>query len=402
MIGFDLSEEQLMMRDMARDFAKNRIRPLANEYYRHGKDIPHGALEELAAEANELRLLDYYFPEDYGGLGVKDKLVPVLIGEEISWADSGIMVHLMASGLAASAVQKMGTEAQNKHWLGMLCNSSNARAVPKRSAFCLTEPNAGSAVTEMTTSARKVGGEYVLNGQKQFITNGGIADYHVVVAQTDPDAKTPQEKAMGLAGFIVEKGTKGLVIGQEYDKWGVRASNTTPVSFEDCKIPAANRLGEEGPGGMLGVYGTLESTRIGVAAAALGIARAAFEASLEYAKTRVQKKPLIQFQAISHKIANMETEINASRMLTWRAAWMADKGMELNRGEGSQAKLKAGDVAVQTCLDAVQIHGGYGFTKEYDVGRWLNDSLVWRIWEGTAEIQRNTIARYLSEMGGGE
>ncbi len=398
MISFELSEEQVMMRDMARDFARDRIRPLANQYYRHGKDVPHEALEELAAEANELRLLDYNFAEEWGGLGVKDKLVPVLINEELSWGDSGMLVHLVASLLAAKAVEQMGTPDQVKQWLGLLCNPDNKREVPKRSAFCLTEPDAGSAVTELSTFAKKVGDDYVLNGSKQFITNGGIADYWVVIAQTDSEASSPQEKAMGLAGFIVPKGTKGVTVGEEYEKWGVRASNTTPVMFDDCRIPKACRLGEEGPGGMLGVYGTLEATRIGVAAASLGIARAAFEASVAYAKTRVQKKPLIQFQAISHKIADMETEIQSARMITWRAAWMADRGIELKRGEGSQAKLKAGDVAVQTCLDAVQIHGGYGFIKEYDVGRWLNDSLVWRIWEGTAEIQRNTIARYLTEL----
>jgi acyl-CoA dehydrogenase len=206
---------------------------------------------------------------------------------------------------------------------------------------------------------------------------------------------------MGLAGFLIEKGTPGLSYSGDFKKWGVLASNTTEVLFDNVRVPLENRLGgEDGSGGegLGAVYSTLEATRVGVAAAALGIARAAYEASLQYSKTRVQKKPIIEFQAISHKLAEMETEINAARLLTWYAAWKVNQGLPMDHGEGSQAKYYASETAVQTCLKAVQIHGGYGFMKEYDVGRWLNDSLIFRIWEGTSEVQKNTIARYLADL----
>jgi acyl-CoA dehydrogenase len=257
-------------------------------------------------------------------------------------------------------------------------------------------------VTSLTTSAKRDGKDWVLNGTKQFITNGGRADLYVVIAQTNPGAQSTAERVQGLAGFIVEKGTKGLRPGNDYLKWGVLASNTTEVVLEDVRVPAGNRLGDENRGGMMGVISTLEATRVWVGAGALGIARAAFETALAYAKTRVQKKPIIEFQAVGHKIADMETHIQAARMLAWKAAWMATNDVPFTRGEGSQAKYYCGEVAVQTCLDAIQVHGGYGFMKEYDVGRWLLDAIVYRIWEGTAEIQKNAIVRYLTQGGGGE
>lgn len=400
MVDFALNEEQGMMRDMARDFARTEIRPLADKYYRQGKKIPLEDLDELLKKANALRLVDYYYPADIGGLGVEDKLIMALIGEELAWGDAGVMVHITASGLAAKAIQAMGTEEQWKHWLARFCNPNNEPKLPQVGAFCLTEPGAGSNVTGLTTSARKDGGDYVLTGTKQFITNGGRADLYVVVAQTNPGAQATAERVAGLAGFVVEKGTKGLRAGPDYIKWGVLASNTTEVVLEDVRVPAANRLGADGQGGMLGLIQTLESTRVLVGAAALGIARAAFETALAYAKTRVQKKPIIEFQAVGHKLADLETHIQAARGLVWKAAWMATQGVPFTRGEGSQAKLYCGDLAVQACLDAIQIHGGYGFMKEYDVGRWLMDAVIFKIWEGTAEIQKNAIVRYLSQDSG--
>jgi acyl-CoA dehydrogenase len=402
MVDFALNEEQKMMQEMARDFAKNEIRPLADRHYRKGEKIPHEALDELEAKANGLRLLDYYFPSDYGGLGIADKLIPCLIGEELSWGDAGVAVHLTASGLCAKAVAAMGTPEQTQRWISRFCNPNNDAKPPTLGAFCLTEPGAGSAVTSLTTSAKRDGQDWVLNGTKQFITNGGRADLYVVIAQTNPGAHTTAERVQGLAGFIVEKGTKGLKPGGDYLKWGVLASNTTEVVLEDVRVPAENRLGDETRGGMMGVISTLEATRVWVGAGALGIARAAFETALAYAKTRVQKKPIIEFQAVGHKIADMETHIQAARMLAWKAAWMATNDVPFTRGEGSQAKYYCGEVAVQTCLDAIQVHGGYGFMKEYDVGRWLLDAIVYRIWEGTAEIQKNAIVRYLTQGGGGE
>jgi acyl-CoA dehydrogenase len=402
MVDFALSEEQKMMRDMARDFARTEIRPLADQHYRKGGKIPHEALDEVLRKANGLRLIDYYFPAEIGGLGIEDALITCLIAEELSWGDAGIAVHITASGLAAKAVGAMGTPEQAKRWLTPFCNPNNDAKLPYVGAFCLTEPGAGSNVTALSTTARKNGGDYVLNGVKQFITNGGRADQYVVVAQTHPEAQSTAERAAGLAGFIVEKGAKGLKAGSDYLKWGVLASNTTEVVLEEVRIPVENRLGGEGVGGMMGVVATLEATRVMVGASALGIARAAFETALAYAKTRVQKKPIIEFQAVGHKLADLETHIQAARGLVWKAAWMATHNVPFTRGEGSQAKLFCGDLAVQACLEAIQIHGGYGFMKEYDVGRWLMDAIIFKIWEGTAEIQRNAIVRYLTQGGSSE
>ena len=402
MVDFALNEEQKMMADMARDFARTEMRPLADKYYRKGEKIPHAELDEILKKANGLRLIDYYFPADYGGLGVTDKLITCLMVEELCWGDAGIAIHIVASGLCAKAIEAMGTPEQNKIWLERFCNPNNDAKMPHIGAFCLTEPGAGSNVTGMTTSAKKDGNHWVLNGVKQFITNGGIADTYVVIAQTNPGAQSTSERVQGLAGFIVEKGTKGLKPGSDYIKWGVLATNTTEVHLEDVRVPAENKLGSDTTGGMMGVVATLEASRVMVASAALGIARAAFETALAYSKTRVQKKPIIEFQAIGHKLADMETQINAARGLVWKAAWMATNNVPFNRGEGSQAKLYCGDLSVQCCLEAIQIHGGYGFMKEYDCGRWLMDAIIFKIWEGTAEIQRNTIVRYLSQGGGSD
>jgi acyl-CoA dehydrogenase len=396
-MDFALNEEQRMMQEMAREFARTEIRPLADEHYRKGAKIPKEALDEVLRKAHALRLIDYYLPSEYGGLGVTDVLVSCLIAEELAWGDAGVAVHLSASGLTAKAIESMGTPEQRKRWLTPFCNPSNDAKIPYTGAFGLTEPGAGSNVTGMTTSARKDGSDWVLNGNKQFITNGGIADAYVIVAQTNPNAKSGTERAAGLAGFMVEKGAKGLKPGNDYLKWGVLASNTTEVVLEDVRVPAEHKLGSDTQGGMLGVVATLESSRVQVGAGALGIARAAFETALAYAKTRVQKKPIIEFQAVGHALAEMETRVQAARALTWKAAWMATSGAAFSRAEGSQAKYWCGETAVEACLSAIQIHGGYGFMKEYDVGRWLLDAIVYRIWEGTAEIQKNTILRALSQ-----
>ncbi|MEQ1878694.1 MAG: acyl-CoA dehydrogenase family protein [Bdellovibrionia bacterium] len=388
------------MKTMARDFAKSEIRPLANKYYRENQKIPEEELNELIKKANQLRLLDYYYPSEYGGLGITDKVLSCIISEELAWGDSGIYVHLNASSLAAKGLSSMASPAQKKRFLPKFTNPNNESKIPALAAFCLTEPNAGSNVLSIATTAKKDGDSWVLNGTKTFITNGGRADYYVVVAQTNPNAETNGERALGLAGFVVEKGTKGLSWSSDFKKWGVLASNTTEVIFENCRVPVENKIGDDSGGseGMGAVYTTLEATRVGVAASALGIARAGFESALEYARTRVQKKPIIEFQAVSHKLVDMEVNINTARLLTWYAAWRAQNNLPFDRGEGSQAKYYVTEVAVKTCLDAIQIHGGYGFMKEYDVGRWLNDALVFRIWEGTSEIQKNQIARYLTNV----
>jgi len=401
-MDFSLSEEQKMMQDMARDFARTELRPLADKHYRKGEKIPKEAADEVLAKANALRLVDFYLPSEFGGLGIHDALITCLIAEELHWGDAGLAIHISASGLTAKAIGAMGTPEQQKRWLTPFCNPNNDAKHPYVGAFGLTEPGAGSNVSGMATTAKKSGSDWILNGTKQFITNGGIADAYVIVAQTNPEAKTGTERAMGLAGFMVEKGAKGLKPGNDYLKWGVLASNTTEVVLEDVRVPAENKLGSDTEGGMMGVVATLEASRVMVGAGALGIMRAALETAVAYAKTRVQKKPIIEFQAVGHKLADMETQYQAAKALVWKAAWMATAGVPFSRSEGSQAKYYCGEVAVQACLDAIQIHGGYGFMKEYDVGRWLLDAIIYRIWEGTAEIQKNTIVRSLSQGGDGE
>ncbi|MBI2932610.1 MAG: acyl-CoA dehydrogenase family protein [Planctomycetes bacterium] len=402
MVDFSLNEEQKMMQQMAHDFARTELRPLADKYYRQGLKIPDEERDQVVRKANALRLIDYHLPSEYGGLGIHDVVTTALIGEELAWGDAGLTVHMAVSGLAMKALASMATDEQKKRWLPRFTNPNNEEKLPTMGAFCLTEPNAGSHVTGLSTVARRNGKGYVLNGTKQFITNGGIADLYVVVAQTNPEAQSSAERAAGLAGFVVERGTNGLRPGSDYLKWGVLASNTTEVVLEDVVVPEENRLGNDEQGGMLGVYATLEGSRVLVAAAALGIARAAFEKALAYAKARVQKKPIIEFQAVGHKLADMETKIQAARGLVWKAAWMATNDVPFLRGEGSQAKVYCSEIAVEACMEAIQIHGGYGFMKEYDVGRWLNDAYVFRIWEGTSEIQKNTIVRFLSQLEASE
>lgn len=401
MVDFRLTDEQRMMQEMVHKFAAERMRPLADKYYRHGEYIPEEELDELIKEANQLRLLDYYFPEDVGGVGLTDRITGCLIGEELAWGDAGIGVHLMASGLAAAAMRSMGSPEQWRELAAGFTNPNDEAVIPQIAAFCMTEPEAGSHVLALKTTATREGDDWVLRGTKTFITNGGRADVYVVIAQTNPNAANTMERATGLAAFIVRKGAAGLTTSPDFKKWGVLASNTTEVVLDNVRIPVEDRLGGADGlqgGGMAGIYATLEATRVGVAASALGIARAAYEEALAYSQQRVQKKPIIQYQAIGHKLADMEVEISSARLLTWRAAWMDNENVIMSRGEGSQAKYKAGETAVQVCLDAIQIHGGYGFMKEYNVGRWLNDALIYRIWEGTSEVQKNTIARYLGNV----
>ncbi|MCL6581616.1 MAG: acyl-CoA dehydrogenase family protein, partial [Firmicutes bacterium] len=246
-------------------------------------------------------------------------------------------------------------------------------------------------VSNLKTTAVKKDGGYVLNGTKCFITNGGIADLHVIFATTDPNLGWA-----GLAGFIIPKGTPGLSMGKKEHKLGVRASHTAEVILQDCWVPEDHRLGGENAMAALGALKMLEFTRPGVGAAAVGIARAALEYATEYAKTRVQfKKPIIAHEGVGFKLADMAVKVDAARLLVWRAGWMCNAKVPFTRGEGSMAKLFAGDVAVEVCIDAIQVLGGYGYMKEYPVEKWLRDAKIYQIWEGTAEIQRLVISRAL-------
>jgi acyl-CoA dehydrogenase len=331
-------------------------------------------------------------PEEYGGGGL-DVISNLVIAEELHWGCAGIAVAITGTGLAATAIVAMGNEAQKQRWIGEFCNSKT----PVVGAMGLTEPGTGSDAMAIATTAKRVDGGYVINGAKQFITNGGIADVHVIFANTDP-ASGPA----GIAAFVVEKGNPGLTMGRKEKKLGVRASHTAQVILQDCFVPTENRLGGEpgdpdaGPGA-LGALLMLEYTRPGVAAGSLGIARAAFEFALDYAQQRVAfGKPIIKHEGIGFKLADMAMNIDAARLLIWRAGWMAQNNMLMNRAEGSMAKAFAADMAMQVTLDAVQVLGGYGYIREYPVEKWMRDAKIYQIWEGTSEIQRLVISRAIS------
>jgi len=385
-LEFSLTREQEEIRDLAHGFAEKEMRPVADRYDEH-EETPW----DVMRRAHALGLgPTSTFPEEYGGGGV-DLLTSIILNEELAWGDAGMAVSIQASGLAGAGIIAMGTEEQKKKYIGMLCEPDL-----KLAAMGLTEPNSGSDSLALETTATKVDGGYVLNGTKQFCTNGGIADIQVAFATTD--------KSLGpaaIAGFVIEKGNPGMRQGRKERKLGVRASHTAQVIFEDCFVPDDARLGFDKAGnatgpGAIGAMLMLEATRPLIAAGAIGIARAAFEFARDYSQERIQfGKPIAKHEAIAFKLADMATEIDAARLLTWRAGWMAMHGIPYARGEGSMAKLFAGDVAMRVTTDAVQVLGGYGYIKEYPVERFMRDAKIYQIWEGTAEIQRLVISRFI-------
>lgn len=391
-LDFSLTEEQEQIRQLAHEFAEKEIRPVAAKYD-ESEEFPY----DVVGKAHNLGLTPAAFiPEEYGGAGL-DAVTGLVVAEELHWGCAGIAVCIQSPGLAITGIEAMGSEEQRKRWLPEFCNPDRVVL----GGLGLTEPDSGSDSLAMKTTARKTTVEgvpgYVLNGTKQFCTNGGIADYHVIFANTEPSLGPA-----GIAGFLVERGVKGLSMGRKEQKLGVRASHTAQVILEDCFVPLDHRLGGEpgednsGPGA-LGALMTLESTRPGVGAGALGIARAAYEYALDYAQDRQQfGRPLIKHQAIAFKLADMATRIDAARLLIHRAGWMAEHGRPFDRAEGSMAKLFAGDVAMDVTVDAVQVLGGYGYIKEYPVEKWMRDAKIYQIWEGTAEIQRLVISRAIS------
>lgn len=386
MVDFALSDEQKAFQRLAHEFAEKEIRPVAAQYD-ESEEFPW----DVVRKAAKMGLTSFYFPEKYGGGGVEDRITEFIVAEELAWGCAGIATCILGTGLAAAGIMALGTEEQKDKWIPMFCDEDDV----KIGAMALTEPEAGSDVQNLKTTAVKDGDEYVLNGVKCFITNGGIADVHVIFATTDPSAGWG-----GLAAFIVPKGTPGLSMGKKEHKLGVRASHTAEVILQDCRIPAENRLGGEGAIAALGALKMLEYTRPGVGAAAVGIARAALEYATEYAKTRVQfRKPIIAHEGIGFKLADMAVKVDAARLMVWRAGWMGNNNIPFTRGEGSMAKLIAGDVAVEVCIDAIQVLGGYGYMREYPVEKWLRDSKIYQIWEGTAEIQRLVISRALGGRG---
>src|SRR2546421_7589470 len=375
MVDFTLTDEQKALREMAHDFAVKEIRPVAWEYDKDGT-WPQDIIEKAWQVGRMTTLL----APEYGGPGL-DFLSGCIIEEELGWGCSGIGTSLMCNGLATTPIVLGGSEETKKKYLGMLSEA------PKLASFCLTEPDAGSDVSGMRTSAVKMGDKYVINGSKCFITNGGYADYYTLYAKTDKDAGHK-----GISAFVVEREWDGVSVDKKEDKLGQRASNTATISFNDVEVPAENMLGEENHGFKLAM-GTLDRTRPGVAAMAVGIARAAFEFATEYSKERVQfGVPIAMHQAIQFMIADMATKIEAARLLVWQSGVLLDQGKR-NTLASSHAKRFAADTAMEVTVDAVQVYGGYGFIKEYPVEKLMRDAKIMQLYEGTSQIQRLVIAR---------
>jgi acyl-CoA dehydrogenase len=373
-VDFTLTDEQKAMREMAHDFATKEIRPVAWEYDKDGT-FP----EEIIKKAWEVGLMNTHIPEEYGGPGL-NYLEGCLIEEELSWGCSGIQTSLGCNGLASAPVALAASDELKKEYLGRLTEA------PLLASFCLTEPDAGSDVSGMKTTAVKKGDKWVINGSKCFITNGEYANWYTVYAKTDKEAGH-----RGISCFIVPRDA-GVIVDHHEDKMGQRASNTATVTFNDVEIPADHLVGEENKGFKIAMM-TLDRTRPGVAAMATGIARAAFEFAVDYSKERVQfGVPIAMHQAIQFMIADMATEIEASRLLTWKSAVLLDQG-ERNTLVSSHAKRFAADTAMKVATDAVQIYGGYGFIKEYPVEKLMRDAKIMQLYEGTSQIQRLVIAR---------
>jgi len=373
-VDFTLTDEQKALREMAHDFAEKEMRPVAWEYDKEGT-WP----EPVLRKAWELGLMNSHIPEEYGGPGAS-YMDGVLIEEEMGWGCSGIGTSLTCNGLATAPIMLGGSEDIKKEFLGMLTEDF------KLASFCLTEPDAGSDVSGMRTTAVRKGDKYVINGSKCFITNGGYADYYTVYAKTDKDAGH-----RGISAFVVPRDDT-VTVDKKEDKMGQRASNTATISFNETEVPAENLLGEENHGFKLAMM-TLDRTRPGVAAMAVGIARAAFEFATEYSKERVQfGVPIAMHQAIQFMIADMATDVEAGRLMVWKSAVELDQGRR-NTLTSSHAKRFAADAAMKVATDAVQVYGGYGFIKEYPVEKLMRDAKIMQLYEGTSQIQRLVIAR---------
>lgn len=376
---FDLSEEQRQFQELAHSFAEKEIRPVAPEYDEK-EEFPW----EVIKKAHEVGLMTYGFPEEYGGTGA-NALTQCVIVEELTWGCAGVATALGGTGLCAMPIIVAGTDAQKKKYLGRLADTHKLAL----GAYAITEPDAGSDVASIKTTARRVDGGYVLNGTKQFITNGGLADVYVIFATLDPS-----QRADGICAFIVEK-EMGVKPGRKERKMGIRASQTAQIHLENVFVPKENLLGDEHEGFLIAMR-TFEHTRPDVAAMGVGLARAAFEYALDYSQQREQfGKPIARLQAIGFMLADMATEIDAARLLTWRSAWMLDHGLPVNK-EASMAKRYAADTAMKVTTDAVQILGGVGYMRDYPVEKWMRDAKILQIFEGTSQVQRVVISRMLT------
>ena len=377
MIDFSLTEEQRACRKLVHDFAQKEIAPVAHELDEEQRHSP-----EIVNKYFEIGLLHYCVPEEYGGAGL-GSLDGCLFNEELGAACGGVTAALGANILGLIPFLIAGSPELKKELLTMHCSG------PNLAAFCLTEADAGSDVASIRTTARRQGDEYVINGTKRFISNGGVASLYSVFATEDP-----QLGYKGISAFMVPADTPGVSSGKKENKMGQRATDTREVIFENVHIPLRYRLGEGNDGFKIAMM-TLDESRPGIGSAAVGIARAAMEAAAAYAKERVQfGKPIAGQQAIQFMLADMAIKVDAARLLCWHAAWLHDNGYKSSK-ESAIAKCYAGDIAMQVTTDAVQVLGGYGYMKEYPVEKYMRDAKLHQIYEGTNQIQRLVIARHL-------
>jgi butyryl-CoA dehydrogenase len=377
-MDFILNEEQEMMKRMAHEFAANEIAPYASDWD-HNHVYPQACLDKM----HELGFLAIGVPAEYGGPGL-DHLTQNIVAEQIGWGDAGIATILVGSTLLATdPIHAAANEEQKKEWFGRMVNGELA-------AFCLTEPGAGSDAGGISTRCKKVGDEYILNGTKQFITNGGTAGMYLVIATMDKKLGSK-----GMCAFMVDRDTPGISVGKVEDKLGIRTSNTTEVIFEDVKVPAKNLLGKEGQGFYI-VMKTLDLSRASIGACATGLAQRCLDEALAYAQMRTQfGKPISSFQAIQFKLADMAMRVQASRLLYYEASSLQDMNVPRFSKAASLSKGFGGDTAMYCALEAVQIFGGYGYTRDYPVEKLMRDAKIFQIYEGTAEVQRIVIANDL-------
>ncbi len=373
-LSFELTEEQRMLQEMAHDFAVNELIPAA-EHHDRTSEFPW----EIVKKAMQIGLVNTNIPEEYGGAGL-NVLEEGIVGEELAYGCSGISTAMGINNLAAIPILVAASKEQKHHWLGKMTEGAMA-------AYAVTEPGAGSNVVAMTTTAVKQGDHYILNGSKTFISNASVAQFYVVFAKTDKDGGHK-----GISAFIVPRESEGFSVSKHFDKLGQRASDTAEISFDNVAVPAVNMLGVEGQGFYIAMK-VFDFSRPTVACGAIGVARRALDEARKYAGEREAfGQAIVNFQAIGHKLADMAMNIDAARLLAWRAAHQVDSGKP-NSMWSSMAKAFASDMAMQACVEAVQIFGGYGYMKEYPVEKLMRDVKIYQIYEGTSQIQRNIIVR---------